>query len=79
MCGLGMGEMLIILLIVVIIFGATRLPQLGKALGETVKNFKKGAAEAKAAMEEKPESIEVKPKKLEEGEVKKPDGSDDKD
>ena len=77
MCGLGIGELLIILLIVVVIFGATRLPQLGKALGETVKNFKKGAAEAKAAMEEKPESIEVhKPRKLEEGEVKKPDSGE---
>jgi sec-independent protein translocase protein TatA len=74
MCGMGMGEMLVILLIVVIIFGATRLPQLGKALGETVKNFKKGAAEARSAMEDRPESIDVqKPKKLEEGEAKKPD------
>jgi sec-independent protein translocase protein TatA len=43
MCGLGMGELLIILAIVVLIFGASRLPQLGKALGETVRNFKKGS------------------------------------
>ena len=46
MCGLGMGELLIILAIVVLIFGASRLPQLGKALGETVRNFKKGSAAA---------------------------------
>lgn len=38
--GLGVPELLIILLIVVIIFGATRLPQLGKGLGQGLKNFK---------------------------------------
>ncbi len=38
---LGLPEMLLILLIVVIIFGARRLPELGKSLGEGIKNFKK--------------------------------------
>jgi len=38
--GLGVPELLIILLIVIIIFGATRLPQLGKGLGQGLKNFK---------------------------------------
>ena len=43
MCGgMGLPELLIILAIVVLIFGASRLPQLGKALGETVRNFKSG-------------------------------------
>jgi sec-independent protein translocase protein TatA len=37
----GPTELLIILLIVVIIFGARRLPDLGKSLGEGIKNFKK--------------------------------------
>jgi len=42
-CGsLGLPELMIILAIVVLLFGASRLPQLGKALGETVRNFKKG-------------------------------------
>ncbi len=40
MMGLGFNELLIILVIVVIIFGASRLPQLGKGLGEGIKNFK---------------------------------------
>ena len=35
-------ELLIILLIVVIIFGASKLPQLGKGLGEGIRNFRKG-------------------------------------
>ncbi len=37
----GPTELLLIALIVVIIFGARRLPELGKSLGEGIKNFKK--------------------------------------
>ena len=36
----GLTELLVILLIVVIIFGAGKLPQLGRGLGEGIKNFK---------------------------------------
>jgi len=39
---IGVPELLIILLILVIIFGASKLPQLGKGLGEGITNFKKG-------------------------------------
>ena len=38
---LGPTELLLILLIVVIIFGARKLPDLGKSLGDGIKNFKK--------------------------------------
>ena len=38
---LGMGELIVILLIVVILFGANKLPQLGKGLGEGIRSFKK--------------------------------------
>ncbi len=37
---LGIPELLLILLIVVIIFGASKLPQLGRGVGEGIKNFK---------------------------------------
>lgn len=37
---LGMPELLIILLIVVLIFGVNKIPQLGKGLGEGIRNFK---------------------------------------
>jgi sec-independent protein translocase protein TatA len=37
---LGMGEMLVILAIVVLIFGVNKIPQLGKGLGEGIRNFK---------------------------------------
>ena len=39
---IGPTELLLILLIVVIIFGARRLPELGKGLGEGIRNFRKG-------------------------------------
>ena len=37
----GIGELLIILLIVIIIFGARKLPEIGRGLGEGISNFKK--------------------------------------
>lgn len=37
----GMGELLIILLIVLLIFGAGKLPQIGDALGRSIRNFKR--------------------------------------
>ncbi|MEO1082777.1 MAG: twin-arginine translocase TatA/TatE family subunit [Acidobacteriota bacterium] len=40
--GLGVPELLIIFLIVVVLFGASRLPQIGRGLGEGITNFKKG-------------------------------------
>jgi sec-independent protein translocase protein TatA len=39
---LGLPELLIVLAIVVLIFGANRLPQLGKGLGQSIRNFKGG-------------------------------------
>jgi sec-independent protein translocase protein TatA len=39
---LGLPEMLIILAIVILIFGANRLPELGKGIGQGIKNFKSG-------------------------------------
>jgi sec-independent protein translocase protein TatA len=42
MFGLGMPELIVILVIVLVIFGANRLPQLGEGLGKAIKGFKKG-------------------------------------
>lgn len=42
MPNLGFQELLIIFLIVLVIFGASKLPQLGRGLGEGIKNFRKG-------------------------------------
>ena len=46
MFGLGYQELLIILVIVLILFGANRLPELAKSLGSSVKEFKKGVNES---------------------------------
>ena len=45
MFGLGYQELLIILVIVLVLFGAQRLPDLAKSLGSSVKEFKKGVNE----------------------------------
>jgi len=42
---LGIPELLVILFIVILIFGATRLPDLGKGLGKGIKNFKDATKE----------------------------------
>ena len=39
---LGFQELLIIFLIIIVIFGASKLPQLGRGIGEGIRNFKKG-------------------------------------
>jgi len=45
MFGLGMPELIIILVIIVIIFGAGKLPEIGSGIGKGIKNFKKATRE----------------------------------
>ena len=42
----GMGELIVILLIVLVVFGANKLPELGKGIGKGIKNFKDATKEA---------------------------------
>lgn len=42
MPNLGFGELVIVLLIVMLIFGAGRLPQIGEGLGKAIRNLKRG-------------------------------------
>jgi sec-independent protein translocase protein TatA len=64
MFGIGMPELLIILVIILIIFGAGKLPEIGSAIGRGIKNFKKATDE--------PDEIDVTPdsKKINEDENK---------
>jgi sec-independent protein translocase protein TatA len=55
MFGMGLGELVLILLIVVVVFGATKLPQLGDGLGRAIKNFKR-AVNAQNEIEVAPKS-----------------------
>jgi len=41
MFGLGIGELLLIAVVLLLLFGASKLPQLGQGLGESVKSFRK--------------------------------------
>jgi sec-independent protein translocase protein TatA len=45
MFGIGMPEMIIVLVIVLIVFGAGKLPEIGAGIGNAIKNFKKAAIE----------------------------------
>jgi sec-independent protein translocase protein TatA len=54
MFGLGATELLIILAIILVIFGAGKLPEIGGALGKGIKNFRR-ATEGKDEIEIKPE------------------------
>lgn len=45
MGGLGIPELLVILAIVLVVFGAGKLPEIGKSLGQSIKNFKNSAKE----------------------------------
>ena len=58
MGSLGMPELLVILVIVVVIFGAGKLPQIGENLGKAIRNFKKSTHER--------EDLEVTPQKPDE-------------
>ena len=60
MFGFGMPELIIILVIVMVIFGAGKLPEIGGALGKSIKNFKR-ATEGKDEIEINPKE-EVKSK-----------------
>jgi sec-independent protein translocase protein TatA len=55
MFGLGFPELIIILVIIFIIFGAGKLPGIGEAIGKSIKNFKKSYKE--------PDSIDITPPK----------------
>jgi sec-independent protein translocase protein TatA len=58
MCGLGMPELIIVLVIALVIFGGSRLPQLGEGLGKAIRGFKKGISDSpdEAAKKDKDEN-----------------------
>ncbi|MCK5706448.1 MAG: twin-arginine translocase TatA/TatE family subunit [Candidatus Aureabacteria bacterium] len=59
MFGLGFQEILFILLVVLLIFGAAKLPEIGRALGKSLNEFKKGMSGSKEE-DEKKEDLDKK-------------------
>ena len=59
----GMGELIVILLIVLVVFGANKLPGIGEALGRSIKNFKK-ASNVEGDEDEKDDPKDLKKKEL---------------
>jgi sec-independent protein translocase protein TatA len=49
MFGIGMPELIIILVIILIIFGAGKLPEIGAGMGKAIKNFKSATTEVEKA------------------------------
>lgn len=70
MFGLGFGELLVLLVIVLLVFGAGKLPQIGDAFGRAIKNFKR-AADGR-------DEIDVSPKKKEIADTKSSDPAEPK-
>ncbi len=65
--GIGMPELLVIFVIVLIIFGAGKLPEIGKGLGKGIRNFRKatsGADEIEVTTKEDGNELEDKEKKI---------------
>jgi len=62
MFGIGMPELLVILVIILIIFGAGKLPEIGAGLGRGIRNFKKATAEVEDETSEAAPKLEQKPK-----------------
>ena len=65
MFGLGVQELLIIFVIIMVLFGAKKLPEMGKGLGRGIREFKNATNRADDDEDESESEKEVEPKKVE--------------
>lgn len=52
MFGIGMPELIVILVILLVVFGASRLPEIGSGMGKGIRNFKKSLSDAEKEINE---------------------------
>ena len=74
--GIGAPELIIILVIVLVLFGPKRLPQLGKSIGKTMKAIREGA-EGKMAADDEDADVDVDAPKKESAEAETKPKADD--
>ena len=60
MFGLGAQELMLILLIALVLFGGSKIPDLGRSLGQAIREFKKGVETSDAGSESKDTSSDHK-------------------
>lgn len=60
MFGFGVGELLIILCIILLLFGARKLPEIAKSLGSSIKEFRKAGKEVEDVSEKESEKAETR-------------------
>ena len=56
MFGVGLPELLVVLLVCLLLFGANRLPEIGKSLGEGIREFKRSMKDDSSGTDKKPDS-----------------------
>jgi sec-independent protein translocase protein TatA len=69
MGGIGIWQLLIILLIVILVFGAKKIRNIGGDLGSAIKNFKQAVKEGEDDGEDEAKRVEAKSEKIIDGEV----------
>ena len=69
MGGIGIWQLLIILLIVILVFGAKKIRNIGGDVGSAIKNFKQAVKEGEDDGEDEPKRVEAKSEKIIDGEV----------
>ncbi len=62
MFGLGVQELILIFLIIMVLFGAKKLPEIGRGLGKGIREFKRATEQSVVEEEEKPEPKKVESK-----------------
>lgn len=60
---IGQNELLIVLILVIVLFGAKKVPELARSMGKAKLEYRKGMDEAEVEEEEEEEVVKAKPKK----------------